>query len=162
VTSNSLGSTEILVSRSRSRSSTPSATPLTASCGTAGAVTLMLQAALPFMALRAPGTVVRLTGGTHVQWSPLLPFLRLVLEPTLREHLSISLAYPTEPLIGMFPRGGGAVTVSATLNAAPPLRPLTLATRGSVASLHIDVVVAVDPKAPTSPLPAIARRMIET
>ncbi|HEV8595749.1 MAG TPA: RNA 3'-terminal phosphate cyclase, partial [Thermoplasmata archaeon] len=51
--------------------------------GTAGAVTLVLQACLPPALLAPSPTELHLTGGTDVKWSPPLDYFRFVFLPLL-------------------------------------------------------------------------------
>jgi RNA 3'-terminal phosphate cyclase (ATP) len=78
--------------------------------GTAGSVTLVLQACLP-VALAAPSTVrLELTGGTDVPWSPPLDYAARVFLPLVRRcgtHADILLVRR-----GYYPRGGGLVEVT--------------------------------------------------
>jgi len=78
--------------------------------GTAGSVTLVLQACLP-VAFSAPAPVrLRLTGGTDVRWSPPLDYFARVFLPILRRmglHADVELLRR-----GYYPRGGGVVEVS--------------------------------------------------
>jgi RNA 3'-terminal phosphate cyclase (ATP) len=75
--------------------------------GTAGSVTLVLQAILP-VACAAPGTVrLRLIGGTDVRWSPPVDYFARVFLPLLRRlgaHVEIEVRRR-----GYYPRGGGVV-----------------------------------------------------
>jgi RNA 3'-phosphate cyclase len=89
--------------------------------GTAGSLTLVLQALLPAM-LRAPGPCrVRLTGGTDVRAAPPLDYFRRVLLPLLaRLGIAVDCRVVRR---GYYPRGGGKVEV-ATTPATP--RPLAL------------------------------------
>ncbi len=77
--------------------------------GTAGSVTLVLQACLP-VAFAAPGGVqLTLTGGTDVQWSPPLDYFAHVLLPWIRR-----LGGTADLLLhrrGYYPRGGGSVEI---------------------------------------------------
>lgn len=78
---------------------------ITVDIGTAGAVTLILQA-LTLAAARAEGTTaVELTGGTHVMWSPPVDYLRDV----FCRHLGrIGIAMDIKTLKhGFYPKGGG-------------------------------------------------------
>ena len=78
--------------------------------GTAGSVTLVLQALLP--AALAAGAPVRihLTGGTDVRAAPPLDYLRFVLLPLLgRMGARVELALQRR---GYYPRGGGEITVA--------------------------------------------------
>lgn len=80
--------------------------------GTAGSVTLVLQACLP-VALAAPGPVrLQITGGTDVPWSPPADYVARVFLPLLRRcgaQVDIVLVRR-----GYFPRGGGAIEVSVS------------------------------------------------
>jgi RNA 3'-terminal phosphate cyclase (ATP) len=77
--------------------------------GTAGSVTLVLQALLP-IAAAAPGPVrLRVVGGTDVPWSPPADYFSRVFLPLLRRlggraEVEVSRR-------GYFPRGGGVVEV---------------------------------------------------
>jgi RNA 3'-phosphate cyclase len=77
--------------------------------GTAGAITLVLQAVLP-VALAAPAPVtLRITGGTDVRAAPPFDYFRFVILPWLA-HLGLMVE---ARLIrrGYYPRGGGEVEV---------------------------------------------------
>ena len=78
--------------------------------GTAGSVTLVLQACLP-VALAAPAPVrLTLTGGTDVPWSPPLDYVARAFLPLLRRcgaQVDIMLVRR-----GYYPRGGGTVEVT--------------------------------------------------
>jgi RNA 3'-phosphate cyclase len=89
--------------------------------GTAGSLTLVLQALLPAM-IRAPGPCrVRLTGGTDVRAAPPIDYFRRVLVPLLaRLGIAVDCRVARR---GYYPRGGGEVEV-ATTPATP--RPLAL------------------------------------
>jgi RNA 3'-terminal phosphate cyclase (ATP) len=77
--------------------------------GTAGSVTLVLQACLP-VALAAPGGArIILTGGTDVQWSPPLDYFARVFLPLLR-RIGGAVDVLTERR-GYYPRGGGRIEV---------------------------------------------------
>ena len=75
--------------------------------GTAGSVTLVLQALMPILAF-APGRVeLEITGGTDVKWSPPVDYLLLVGLPILEKmgyqgHLELLKR-------GHYPKGGGLV-----------------------------------------------------
>lgn len=81
--------------------------PLRAAVGSAGATALVLQAALPALALRAPGVEVTLSGGTHVPASPTADYVKHVLIPTTR-RFGVRIRYDVGRA-GFFPRGGGEV-----------------------------------------------------
>jgi len=75
--------------------------------GTAGSVTLVLQALLPVAAATAGPVQVRLVGGTDVRWSPPIDYFSrvfLALLRTLGGHADVEV-----PRRGYYPRGGGLV-----------------------------------------------------
>jgi RNA 3'-terminal phosphate cyclase (ATP) len=121
--------------------------------GTAGATTLVAQAAaLPLS--RADGVSrLTVTGGTHVAWAPPVDYLRDVYSPLLeRFGLTFSAALSR---YGFYPRGGGVVTISVTgRETAADTESLDFE-RPDASDLHIDA------KAVVSSLPAgIAERML--
>ncbi|MFQ5907929.1 MAG: RNA 3'-terminal phosphate cyclase [Thermoplasmata archaeon] len=90
--------------------------------GTAGSVTLVLQAAL-LPALFAPKpTVLRISGGTDVRWSPPVDYTRRVFLPLLgRMEGRVTLHVERR---GYYPRGGGRV--HAEITPTIHLRPFAL------------------------------------
>lgn len=80
--------------------------------GTAGSISLILQAALPTAALSPEPVQFDLIGGTDVAWSPPIDYMRDVFVHTLHTMgpvVDISLTRR-----GHFPRGGGKVTCTIT------------------------------------------------
>jgi len=114
--------------------------------GTAGAVTLVLQAVLWPLAL-APGVSrIALTGGTHVEWSPPLDYVQQVYLPMLDLLLvgddripdTLSLRSIAEVAVkrwGWYPRGGG--TIQAHIRGDARLCSRTLNERGSLRVLSV-------------------------
>ena len=100
--------------------------------GTAGSVTLVLQACLP-VALSAPASVhLKLIGGTDVRWSPPIDYVSKVFLPLLRRcggHANVLLARR-----GYYPRGGGIVEVTIEPNRARS--PLVLDDPGSLRAIR--------------------------
>lgn len=99
--------------------------------GTAGSITLVLQALLP--AALAVGAPVRihLTGGTDVRAAPPLDYLRFVLLPLLARmdaHVELTLARR-----GYYPRGGGEVKLAVRPGR---LRGMRLETPGAVQEIR--------------------------
>lgn len=93
--------------------------------GTAGSVTLVLQALLPVMTAARANFRVRVTGGTDVRGAPPLDYLReVVLALITRMGVHARLLTRCR---GYYPRGGGTVEVSVAPNR---LRPLRLAAPG--------------------------------
>ncbi|MGH7408036.1 MAG: RNA 3'-terminal phosphate cyclase, partial [Candidatus Methylomirabilales bacterium] len=101
--------------------------------GTAGAVTLVLQAVLLPLAWGDSVSALTITGGTHVPWSPPVPYLEEVLLPALAPaglHASVELLR-----WGFYPKGGGEVRVMVR-PASGTLRPLTRLTRGMLRAVR--------------------------
>ena len=80
--------------------------------GTAGSVTLVLQACLPAALLAPEPTELHLIGGTDVKWSPPLDYFRFVFLPLLAR---MGGRVEVDALKrGYYPRGGGQVLVKVT------------------------------------------------
>ncbi|HTD81379.1 MAG TPA: RNA 3'-terminal phosphate cyclase [Thermoplasmata archaeon] len=95
--------------------------------GTAGSITLVLQACLP-AALHAGGTELEIRGGTDVPWAPPLDYFGHVFLGLLRKmggRAEVEVA-----MRGYYPRGGGLVRVR--VERAPRWRPLLLPGRGGI------------------------------
>lgn len=78
--------------------------------GTAGSVTLVLQACLPVAFAAKASTHLRITGGTDVKWSPPLDYFARVFLPWVRR-----LGGQADLLShrrGYYPRGGGEVEIA--------------------------------------------------
>jgi RNA 3'-terminal phosphate cyclase (ATP) len=88
--------------------------------GSAGAVSLVFQALLLPLSLAAQPSRLQLHGGTHVPWSPPVPYLTDVYLPALR-HIGVR-ADLTLRRWGWFPAGGGELDVSVT--PSPSWRPI--------------------------------------
>jgi len=96
--------------------------------GTAGSITLVLQALMPVSAFTDKPVRITIVGGTDVRWSPSVDYLRLVTLPNLA--LTGYNATLTVEQRGHYPKGGGRVTFTAT--PVKHLNPLTLEGRGVV------------------------------
>jgi RNA 3'-terminal phosphate cyclase (ATP) len=94
--------------------------------GTAGAVTLVLQTVLPAQLLARQPSRVRVTGGTHVPWSPGWDYFTGIFMPALA-RLGAE-AHHTLERAGFYPAGGG--TVEVRVQPVAGLRPLALLERG--------------------------------
>ncbi len=94
--------------------------------GTAGSITLVLQACM-LASLRAPmATELEIKGGTNVRMSPPVDFYTNVLLPLLgKMDFDVELEIVSR---GFYPQGGG--TVKAILSPCPRLVPLDLEVRG--------------------------------
>jgi len=101
--------------------------------GTAGSVTLVLQALVPVMAFSPSPVSVRVVGGTDVPMAPTIDYFREVFMPLLRLH-----GVEAEVRVarrGHYPRGGGIVEVSIR---DPPraLKPVDLTDRGGLVEVR--------------------------
>lgn len=84
--------------------------------GSAGSVSLLLQALLLPLSRAAEPSRLLLGGGTHVPWSPPVPYLTAVFAPAL-SRIGVQVAV-TLGRWGWYPAGGGEVEASIT-----PTRP---------------------------------------
>jgi len=104
------------------------------SVGTAGAVTLVLQALVPMALWAGQEATLEVEGGTDVAWSPLIDYLTHVHGYHLRE---LGARIEVEILRrGFYPRGGGRVRVRVQPWASP-CGPIRLTERGPVQAIHI-------------------------
>lgn len=78
--------------------------------GSAGSVTLVLQALLPALSMAKSPSAVTVRGGTHVEWSPPFHYMRDVLLPLL-SGLGIKARLDIGKW-GWYPAGGGDVSLS--------------------------------------------------
>ncbi len=98
--------------------------------GTAGAVTLVLQALMLPLSVAKHKTHLDISGGTHVAWSPTTGYFRHVFCENIR-MMGVSVKSCTHEY-GFYPKGGGRVTVDIV--PAPRLKPLVLESRGRYVS----------------------------
>jgi RNA 3'-terminal phosphate cyclase (ATP) len=94
--------------------------------GTAGSVTLLLQALLPPLSISRKDSRLTLAGGTHVPWSPPFHFLSEILFPIL-SLMGISVEARIEQW-GWYPKGGGILQVE--IKSISHLKPISLLERG--------------------------------
>jgi len=112
---------------------------VTARVGTAGSVTLVLQALM--IPLAVAGRPVELTvhGGTHVKWSPTADYFAHVFVHFLGQMGVRVLMLDVEP--GFYPKGGGKVRLAV---APGPLQPLVLTERADLVRTTARSVASVD------------------
>lgn len=111
--------------------------------GTAGAVTLVLQAVLLPLAWAGAVSGLTISGGTHAPWSPPVPYLQEVLLPTLAAvgvHASVELLR-----FGFYPRGGGDVR-AVVRPVSGALRPLRCLSRGTLRAVSGEALVVRLPR----------------
>lgn len=96
--------------------------------GTAGSITLVLQAVLPLAILCGGAVHMRITGGTDVRIAPPLDYFLHVFLPLLTRMGADAKA--TVLRRGYYPRGGGIVELDVA--PAQALRPLYLETAGTL------------------------------
>ena len=100
--------------------------------GTAGSITLVLQAALPVAAACHEPVRMIITGGTDVPAAPPLDYFRYILLPLL---LQTGVKAKIEVLCrGYYPRGGGSIAVK--VEPSPAFEPLVLDKPGELAGIR--------------------------
>ena len=101
--------------------------------GTAGSTGLVLQAILPVLLFGKSPSLIQITGGTHVPWSPAFHYLEAILLPVLKKMGGdVVLEIDTW---GWYPRGGGRV--KARINNAPGLTAIRLFNRGALDTVYL-------------------------
>jgi len=97
--------------------------------GTAGSISLIIQAILPALLYAEKKSVVTIKGGTDVSWSPPIDAIRFVLLPALkRMGVEAELELIRR---GHYPRGGGMVKLIVE-PLTEPLKPITLTEQGEI------------------------------
>jgi len=81
---------------------------LTIEIGTAGSITLLLQALLPPLLFAGKSTTLSITGGTDVRWSPSFDYFNNVLLPQLQRFAKIEAKLLKR---GYYPKGNGKVEI---------------------------------------------------
>lgn len=100
--------------------------------GTAGSVTLLLQALLLPLSFCQSSSTLILTGGTHVKWSPPFHYLNEVLFPALA-----SMGIRVEAAIqrwGWYPKGGGRLRLE--IHPTSEIGTVSWNHRGSLMGIH--------------------------
>ncbi|RLE66323.1 MAG: RNA 3'-phosphate cyclase [Thermoprotei archaeon] len=100
--------------------------------GTAGSIPLVLQSLLIVAPALPEPCDITIRGGTDVQWSPPIDYIRFVLLPILR---SIGVDVDIQVIRrGHYPKGGGLVRIKT--RPANILKPLSVIKRGSVLKIE--------------------------
>jgi len=97
--------------------------------GTAGSISLVLQAVLPVLLFSGSDSTLVLKGGTNVHWSPPIDYMRHVFAYNVR-HMGVELEVKVERR-GHYPRGGGLVEAYVK-HLGEALKPLSIVKRGRV------------------------------
>jgi RNA 3'-phosphate cyclase len=121
------GSTEIVFKPGKIRSG-----DLRLDVGTAGSITLVLQACLLPVIASNQESRITINGGTNVKWSPPVDYLEMLLLPMLSKmgaRINIDIGKR-----GFYPQGGGTATVH--VNATERLAPVDLRYRGELITLE--------------------------
>lgn len=100
--------------------------------GTAGSVTLVLQALLIPAFCSREGVRIKITGGTDVRWSPSADYMRYVVLPLLQKHGFSAGIVSLER--GYYPRGGGRMVVD--VKPSLPEKEINLPERGRLISIR--------------------------
>ncbi len=100
--------------------------------GTAGAASLVLQTILPVLVRAEQKSVVTVSGGTHVPWSPCFEYLAWHWSSFL-DHAGIEVDLTMEQA-GFYPRGGGVVR--AEIHPAAVVRPIVMTERGELVGIR--------------------------
>jgi len=100
--------------------------------GTAGSISLVLQALMPTAAFSSSKTEFEITGGTDVRWSPTIDYVRFVVLPNLSK-----LGYLADLRLihrGHYPKGGGRV--SMLVHPCKGLTPLQLTEQSEIKAVR--------------------------
>ena len=95
-------------------------TPVEATIGTAGSVTLLFDTVLPIGAFSSEPLALTATGGTDVKWSPTVAYQRLVKCPLLASQ-GVNAEIDVERT-GFYPAGGGRAVVRTAPSSPSPIR----------------------------------------
>lgn len=110
--------------------------------GTAGSITLVLQAMLPVAAACGERCEISVRGGTDVRAAPPIDYFQWVLLPQLRRlGVNAALAIGSR---GYYPRGGGEVTLD--IEPTPPLTPFVIEQTGAVDRIELRAHVSRLPR----------------
>ncbi|MCS7267643.1 MAG: RNA 3'-terminal phosphate cyclase [Geminicoccaceae bacterium] len=127
--------------------------------GSAGAVSLVLQAvAVPLALARGPSEL-RLTGGTHVPWSPPFDYLAEVWAPMLA-RLGLAIGLELE-VSGWFPVGKGCVRARIEGRGGRPLEPLEASLRPALLRIEGRALAANLPAEIPQRISDRARKLLE-
>ena len=105
--------------------------------GTAGAITLVLQALVPIACYAEKPSLLTITGGTDVSWSPTIDFFQHVFCDCAKQlGLNIEVKIPQR---GFYPKGGG--TVKIKIEPAKP-KPINIVKQGKLEKIDLHAVTS--------------------
>ena len=112
--------------------------------GTAGSITLVLQAVLPVLSKARGESRIRIKGGTDVKWAPPADYLRNVLFPIYKNH---GIDCRSDILKrGYYPRGGGEMHIrvrpAAAISWIPPNKEYGSAISGTINITGLPMIIA--------------------
>jgi RNA 3'-phosphate cyclase len=100
--------------------------------GTAGSVTLVLQASILASIFARNPTNIRIIGGTDVRWSPPFDYFKNIFIPIIKKMgIVVELTLAKR---GYYPRGGGEIV--ASIEPVGTIKPLAVSERGSMKSIR--------------------------
>jgi RNA 3'-terminal phosphate cyclase (ATP) len=124
--------------------------------GTAGSTSLVLQTVYLPLSLASGDSVISLTGGTHVKWSPSYDYLSqhwLVFLNKIGFNMTLKL-----DSAGFYPQGGGSI--SAKIQPAKSISPVELTSRGPLQKIRgISAVANLDRRIAERQRNQIVRRL---
>ncbi len=109
--------------------------------GTAGSITLLLQSVLLPCLFAEKKTIMRITGGTDVRWSPSFDYFFNVLLPQLRKYADITVKLEKR---GFYPAGGGKVIVKIKPHGIMEKKEINLIKQKKVLGIRIYSIASLD------------------
>ncbi len=100
--------------------------------GTAGSISLVMQAAIPVMLFSSGTTCIDIIGGTDVPWSPPIDYMRFIFAPFM-QRLGVDISIKLLKR-GHYPRGGGRVIFCT--EPIDSIKPVKIIERGKIKSIR--------------------------
>ncbi len=127
--------------------------------GTAGAVSLVFQTILAPLAFAKTPSVLTITGGTHVPWSPPAPYVSEIFLPMVA-GMGLIASWQVQRA-GFYPRGGGEVR--AAVQPLTRLNSLDLSDRGKLLAIRgVSAVAGLPRRIAERQEARIRRRLADT
>lgn len=125
--------------------------------GSAGSITLILQALAPVAAYAPSPIELEIVGGTNTKWSPPIEYVREVLLPTLK-RMGFEGQVETVKR-GFYPKGGGIV--KASFRPVGSLKPIEILSQTKVASIKGISYSCRLPRHVSERMASAARKLLE-